>query len=120
MGALEYAPASAERGSASVQAALDMARLVEDARRALRGEFHNITQDILDIGSLAGGVRAKTVIGWNTKTGEVVSAQFNLSDEYEHWLLKFDVGEAGLIGSTHERVSAAGRERPCTLYDQAI
>jgi len=69
------------------------------ARRALRGEFHNITQDILDIGSLAGGARAKAVIGWNTKTGEVVSAQFNLPDGYEHWLLKFDVGEAGLINS---------------------
>ncbi len=67
MGALEYAPASAERRSASVQVPLDMAHLVEDARRALRGEFHNIAQDILDIGSSADGARAKAAIGWNAK-----------------------------------------------------
>lgn len=98
MGALEFEPAFAETRSPAVAAPLEMAALVEDARRALRGEFGNIAQDIMDVGSSAGGARAKAVIGWNRTTGEVVSGQFDLPQGYEHWLLKFDVGDGGVLG----------------------
>lgn len=97
MGALEFEPAIAETRSPAVTVSLDMAHLVEDARRALRGEFRNVAQEILDIGSSAGGARAKAVIGWNPQTGEVVSGQFELPLGYEHWLLKFDVGAGGAL-----------------------
>lgn len=98
MGALEFEPAAAKTRSPAVVAPLEMAHLVEDARRALRGEFSQIAQDIMDIGSSAGGARAKAVIGWNRDTHEVVSGQFDLPDGYEHWLLKFDVGLDGVLG----------------------
>ena len=78
MGALEFEPAVAETRSPATAVPLDMAHLVEDARRALRGEFRDIAQEILDIGSSAGGARAKAVIGWNPRTNEVVSGQFDL------------------------------------------
>ncbi len=97
MGALEFEPAVAETRSPAVAVSLDMAHLVEDARRALRGDFHDIAQEILDVGSSAGGARAKAVIGWNAKTNEVVSGQLDLPPGYEHWLLKFDVGTAGVL-----------------------
>jgi serine/threonine-protein kinase HipA len=97
MGALEFEPAVAETRSPAVAVSLDMGRLVEDARRALRGEFRKVAQEILDIGSSAGGARAKAVIGWNPRTGEVVSGQFELPRGYEHWLLKFDVGAGGAL-----------------------
>ena len=77
-----------------------MAHLVEDARRALRGEFRQVAQEILDIGSSAGGARAKAVIGWNPRTDEVVSGQFDLPAGFEHWLLKFDVGVAGVLSNS--------------------
>lgn len=98
MGALEFEPAAAETRSPAVLAPLEMALLVEDARRALCGEFSKIAQDIMDVGSSAGGARAKAVIGWNRNTNEVVSGQFDLPDGYEHWLLKFDVGTGGVLG----------------------
>jgi serine/threonine-protein kinase HipA len=97
MGALEFEPAIAETRSLPVIVALDMAHLVEDARRALHGELSEITQEMMDIGSSAGGARAKAVIGWNPQTHEVVSGQFDLPDEYEHWLLKFDVRADGVL-----------------------
>jgi serine/threonine-protein kinase HipA len=75
-----------------------MAHLVEDARHAVRGEFSKIAQDVLDIGSSAGGARAKAVIGWNRHTREVVSGQFDLPAGFEHWLLKFDVGADRTLG----------------------
>jgi serine/threonine-protein kinase HipA len=100
MGALEFEPAIAEGRTAAVALPLEMAHLVEDARRALRGELGKITQEIMDVGSSAGGARAKAVIGWNPQTDAVVSGQFDLPEGYEHWLLKFDVGGDGILNNS--------------------
>lgn len=100
MGALEFEPAVGETRSPAVAVSLDMAHLVEDARRALRGEFHNIAQDILDVGSSAGGARAKAVIGYSPQSNQVVSGQLDVPPGYEHWLLKFDVGTAGQLNNS--------------------
>lgn len=100
MGALEFEPALRDTGGAAAMAPLQMAHLVEDARSALRGKFTKVAQDIIDIGSSAGGARAKAVVGWNPKTNEIVSGQFDLPDGFEHWLLKFDVGADGRLGTT--------------------
>lgn len=100
MGALEFEPAVRDRDSAQAAAPLQMASLVEDARRALRGEFSAVAQDIIDVGSSAGGARAKAVIGWNPEDNRIVSGQFELPPGYEHWLLKFDgVGDDGQLGA---------------------
>ena len=100
MGALEFEPAMRTVDTSNVVAPLEMAHLVKDARRALRGEANRITQEIIDVGSSAGGARAKAVIGWNQKTGQIVSGQFDLPRGFEHWLLKFDVGEDHALGTS--------------------
>ena len=46
--------------------------------------------DILKIGTSAGGARAKAVITFNSKTGEVKSGQANAPRGFEHWLIKLD------------------------------
>jgi serine/threonine-protein kinase HipA len=101
MGALEFEPAMQTSAGAEAAVPLQMAGLVEDARRALRGEVAKVTQHILDVGSSAGGARAKAVIGWNPETRSVLSGQFDLPPGFEHWLLKFDgVGDDGHLGLT--------------------
>lgn len=100
MGALEFEPADQDLRGNVTSVPLDMAHLVADARRALKGEFSKVAQDIIDIGSSAGGARAKAVIGLNTKTNQVVSGQFDVPEGFEHWLLKFDVGTDGQLGTT--------------------
>ena len=101
MGALEFEPAMRDRDRSESALPLEMGRLVEDARRALRGAFPEIAQDIIDVGSSAGGTRAKAVIGWKAATGEVVSGQFELPPGFEHWLLKFDgMGDDGELGAS--------------------
>lgn len=100
MGALEFEPAEQNLRGDPTSVPLDLGHLVEDARRALKGEFSEVAQDIIDIGSSAGGARAKAVIGWNPKTNQVVSGQFDVPDGFEHWLLKFDVGADGQLGTT--------------------
>ena len=129
MGALEFEPPLRDASDDAVVAPLQMAHLVEDARRALRGEFKLVAQDIIDVGSSAGGARAKALIGWNSATDEIVSGQFELPPKFEHWLLKFDVGNDGVLRSTagfgrieyaHYRMAtAAGVEMsPCRLLEE--
>ena len=102
MGALEFLPA---RGPADRSAAVDVAALVELAsdvlsnRTALGGSLapagrERALQDILRVGTSAGGARAKAVIAWNPETHEVRSGQVKAGDGFSHWLLKFD-GVAG-------------------------
>ena len=101
MGALEFAPAMETAAGAEAAVPLEISALVEDARRALHGEVSQVTQNILDVGSSAGGARAKAVIGWNPKTRGVLSGQFDLPPGFEHWLLKFDgVADEGRLGTT--------------------
>jgi serine/threonine-protein kinase HipA len=129
MGALEFEPALRDAGNAAVVAPLQMAQLVEDARRALRGEFRLVAQDIIDVGSSAGGARAKALIGWNSATDEIVSGQFELPPKFEHWLLKFDVGNSRALGTAagfgrieyahYLMATAAGVEMsPCRLLEE--
>jgi len=100
MGALEFEPALDNTGHPAVLLPLEMSALVDDARRAVRGDTGKITQQIIDVGSSAGGARPKAVIGWNRKTKHIVSGQFDLPPDFEHWLLKFDVGEDRKLGYT--------------------
>ena len=102
MGALEFLPA---KGPTYRSARVDVAALVELAsdiltrRTALAGSLapacrEQALQDILRVGTSAGGARAKAVIAWNPETDEVRSGQIKAGDGFSHWLLKFD-GVAG-------------------------
>ena len=102
MGALEFLPA---KGPTHRSARVDVAALVELAsdiltrRTALEGSLapacrEQALQDILRVGTSAGGARAKAVIAWNPETAEVHSGQIKAGDGFSHWLLKFD-GVAG-------------------------
>lgn len=100
MGALEYEPALDDLDTPAVAMPLEMAALVEDARRALHGDTAHVTQAIIDVGSSAGGFRPKAVIGWHPGSGVVISGQFDLPAGFEHWILKFDVGDDRRLGYT--------------------
>ena len=102
MGALEFVPAT---GPKHRSARVDVAALVELAgeiltkRAALGGSLaparrQRALQDILRVGTSAGGARAKAVIAWSPETGKVRSGQVKAGDGFSHWLMKFD-GVAG-------------------------
>jgi serine/threonine-protein kinase HipA len=93
-GALEFRPA---KGSfTDAKALLKMARLVEEARRAVQGSIDgdraagSALAEIIRVGTSAGGARAKAVIAWNPATQELRSGQFEAPEGFQHWLLKFD------------------------------
>jgi serine/threonine-protein kinase HipA len=99
MGALEFRPVHGPR--ARKANALDVAALVALASDILshRDGLHaslerparrKALQDILRVGTSAGGARAKALIAWNPATHEVRSGQVPADPGFSHWLLKFD------------------------------
>ncbi|MCH8858355.1 MAG: type II toxin-antitoxin system HipA family toxin [Proteobacteria bacterium] len=99
MGALEYAPAQGPLGTKStsidIQALVELASEILTKRNQLRGSFapldrENSLTDILQVGTSAGGARAKAIIAWNPKTNEVRSGQVKAGTGFSYWLIKFD------------------------------
>jgi serine/threonine-protein kinase HipA len=107
MGALEFKPA---RGShAASTTAIKLSKLVESARAAVHGEIdsdklaQSALSQIIQMGTSAGGARAKAAIAWNPQTNEIRAGQFDVEPGYEHWLLKFDgMGPDRELGGTQD------------------
>lgn len=91
---------------AKIDDELDVAALVELAgeilaRRADLSESlatpdkQRAMQEILRVGTSAGGARPKALIAWNPETEEVRSGQIDAPTGFEFWILKFDgVGDS--------------------------
>ena len=98
MGALEYAPAIDRSLNMVSVLELDslvaMAQSVLDQRRQLdqrlQGADTEALSAIFQVGTSAGGARAKAVIGINASRTEIRSGQVALPAGFEHYLLKFD------------------------------
>src|SRR5271169_5646962 len=99
MGALEFAPAIGPRPREAKKIEIDaLAKLASEVlshRGSLKATFasasrRNALNDILRVGTSAGGARAKAVIAWNRETNEVRSGQITAGEGFEYWLLKFD------------------------------
>ena len=99
IGALEFRPAT--RGAPTmarkikISALVDLANRVLDDRVLLEGKLtgdndKETIEDILRVGTSAGGARAKAVLAWNEATGEFRSGQAPAEKGFTHWLMKFD------------------------------
>lgn len=99
MGALEYLPAKGSKRATSNQVHInqlvELASEILSKREDLEVFFieeskEQAMADILQVGTSAGGARAKAVIAWNPSTNEVRSGQVKTKNGFEYWILKFD------------------------------
>lgn len=95
MGALEYQPAARRgdrREEVEIARLVDLTNRVLDERNRLSGRLDDrqALEDILSVGTSAGGARAKAVLAWKRDTGEFRSGQVDTKAGFEHWILKFD------------------------------
>ncbi len=103
MGALEYYPLKGPSASKSepidVGGLVDLASQILTQRNGLEGSFEprqrqDALQQILRVGTSAGGARAKAIVAWNPESNEIRSGQLEAGKGFTYWLLKFD-GVAG-------------------------
>ena len=98
VGALEFEPVIGPGGRGrrlQVDRLVDLANRVLSDRIGLAGRLdasndREALEDILAVGTSAGGARAKAVLAWNPSTGEFRSGQVDAPEGYEPWILKFD------------------------------
>ena len=110
MGALEFLPTIL--GAPNSDRQLDVAALVRLAndviseRGSLGGTLSGeddtkAIQDILRVGTSAGGARAKAILAWNEQTGEIRSGQVPGKAGFTHWVMKFD----GVTGNKDKEIA---------------
>ena len=101
MGALEFRPTRGPRHRNAT--AVEISQLVVSARQALSGRFDGDREteaailNLIQVGTSAGGARAKAVIAWNPQTNEIRSGQLPAAPGFDYWLLKLDG-----VGKDHE------------------
>jgi serine/threonine-protein kinase HipA len=131
MGALEFKPSRSPKNTKA--SAIAISQLVEGSRKALAGSFDGDREaeaailNIIQVGTSAGGARAKAVIAWNPKTEEIRSGQLAVESGFEHWLLKLDgVGKDSELGtgSDYGRIEYAyylmARKSGITISDSRL
>lgn len=104
MGALEYEPAFDKQMGKATE--LDVEKLVYLASKIVsdRSQFPvNIDHeqgldDLIKVGTSAGGQRAKAIIAFNEKTNEVRSGQVAAPDGFSYWIMKFDGASNRALG----------------------
>lgn len=97
VGALEFEPdlrLRTEVKKLEIDRLVELANRVLDERANLAGRLDgkndaDALEDILSVGTSAGGARPKAVLAWNPKTHEFRSGQLEVDEGFEHWLLKF-------------------------------
>jgi serine/threonine-protein kinase HipA len=135
LGALEFKPARGPGRSKSITA-IKLSTLVESARLAVQEAIDSdehaeaALAQIIQVGTSAGGARAKAVISWNPTTHDIRAGQFDVEPGFEHWLIKFDgVGTDERLGVSQDygrieyayylMATAAGIEMsPCRLLEE--
>ncbi len=96
MGALEYVPATGPVGRADDPVSIDAmvkfaSEILKNREKARLHMDQNLSaRQLLLLGTSAGGARAKAVIAWNEKTGDIRSGQIDAGKDYGYWLIKFD------------------------------
>ncbi len=99
MGAFEYEPAiSTGTANKSDQIKIDelvkLSNEILDSRKKLSVMMPDSNESellkLVQVGSSAGGARAKALVAWNKTTGEMKSGQIYAGEGFEHYLIKFD------------------------------
>jgi serine/threonine-protein kinase HipA len=96
MGALEYKPSFGLEKQALED--INVSKMVEFASEILadkKNERLSAEENIgysqlVQLGTSAGGARAKALIVWNEESKEIKSGQINAGNGFEYWLMKFD------------------------------
>lgn len=98
MGALEYSPAKEIPKGTSI----DIDEIVEVLKSVVHVKSNTMDKqlgsesllNVFKIGSSAGGARPKILISEHKESGNIIPGDINYSADYNHYLVKLDLGDA--------------------------
>ncbi len=96
MGALEFEPSihkySPDSTPLGIKKLIDLAQKVVDVRRKLKLNTQETSSlnELIKVGSSAGGQRPKAIVAYNKQTKELRSGQTDAPPGFEHYIFKFD------------------------------
>ncbi|MBK8480919.1 MAG: type II toxin-antitoxin system HipA family toxin [Proteobacteria bacterium] len=96
IGALEYEPDTDPEASTVIEVEVD--ELVRIAEQLLQQHEQPLPlppgddalHKLIQVGTSAGGAKAKAIVAWNEQTQQVMSGQADCPSGFTHWLIKFD------------------------------
>ena len=98
IGALVYEP---DYSTQNPNNALNLDLLAAQTQDVLSGEAEDVLQELLALNGSSAGARPKAVIGVDESRKNILQAEHELPEGYEHWLVKFsnstDGADAGAI-----------------------
>jgi serine/threonine-protein kinase HipA len=106
MGALEFQKALIADKTSQQEIQLEdlvaIANKIVAQKEALNTTFKvgetKALEQIINVGTSAGGMRPKAIIAINKNTGKIISGQINAGEDYEYWILKFDGIQDDIFG----------------------
>lgn len=98
MGALEFQPVKKDfptpSESLEIESLISVANEVVKERESFSVPLQELNSQamaqLIQVGTSAGGARAKAVLAINPQTKEIRSGQLELPQNFEHWIIKFD------------------------------
>ncbi|MBV2223952.1 MAG: type II toxin-antitoxin system HipA family toxin [Cloacibacterium sp.] len=114
MGALVYEPDQSPDSSNEI---LDLDALAVQTEEVLEGESGEVINQLLALNGSSAGARPKALIGLDASRKNITYGAKELSDDFEHWIVKFpntrDGNDAGAIEYVYALMaSKAGIEMP--------
>ena len=94
MGALEYVPAhdiNLKDETVDINALVKLASDILLERSSLYiNDRERLMEQMIKVGTSAGGARAKAIVAWNEDKNDIRSGQIEAGAGYGYWLIKFD------------------------------
>ncbi len=99
MGALEFSPATSPTEAQDSQEPIEIEKIVKLVNKVMSSKNYELTaaelgteemSHILQVGTSAGGARAKAIINWNPTNGAIVAGHKKPTTGFDSWLIKFD------------------------------
>jgi serine/threonine-protein kinase HipA len=94
MGALEFHPSKNdvfnELDDIEINHLVNLSNQIINAKEKVVVNKEDELNEIIKVGTSAGGARAKAIIAYHEKTGKIKSGQIDAGKDFTYWLLKLD------------------------------
>ncbi|MEX1003650.1 MAG: type II toxin-antitoxin system HipA family toxin [Crocinitomicaceae bacterium] len=101
---------------------MDVDDISTQVKAVLDGESGNVIEELVALGGSSGGARPKIFVGYNAAENQIIHGKENLSDDFEHWIIKFpssiDYPDIAQIEMAYAQMARAAKIEmmPCKLF----